>query len=296
MVVPPGQSYNERRPVAALVQLVSSVWVQQVAPDAAPYPHRNVPNGSVEVICPVGGVPRIVGPLTRPMVRLLAPGSTVVGLRFHPGAAAGVLGVPPSELVDLELDAGELWGHPAVALGERVASSASPEQAAALVQQLVVGRLAAAADPDPLVAETVRRLGPWRADDVGSLRSSLSISERQLRRRCQAAIGVAPKTLQRMLRFQGFLALVQFALSRGRNPASDGLAALAADAGYADQAHLTRECVRLTGVTPRTFLRQTAQACGCGHVHEPSFAPLLRWRWGQRRDGRFVQEPRSAGP
>jgi AraC-like DNA-binding protein len=296
MVIPSGQSYNERRPVAALAELVSSVWVQQVAPDAAPYSHRNVPNGSVEVICPVGSTPRIVGPLTRPMVRQLAPGSTVVGLRFHPGAAAGVLGLPPSELVDLELDAAQLWGRPAATLGERAASSASPEQAAALVQQLVVDRLAAAADPDPLVAETVRRLGPWRADDVGSLRSSLSISERQLRRRCQAAIGLAPKTLHRMLRFQGFLALVQFALSQGRDPAGGGLVTLAADAGYADQAHLTRECVRLTGVTPGTFLRQTAQACGCGHVHEPSFTPLLRWRWGQRQDGRSVQEPRSPGP
>jgi AraC-like DNA-binding protein len=98
-----------------------------------------------------------------------------------------------------------------------------------------------------------------------------------------------------MLRFQAFLALVQSALSQGREPAGDGLAALAADSGYADQAHLTRECVRLAGVTPRTFLRQTAQACGCGHVHEVSFAPLLRWRYGPR-DGRFVQEPRSPLP
>ena len=272
------QSYEERRPVPALADLVSSVWVQRVAPDAVPYTHRNVPNGSVEVLCQVGSVPRIVGPLTRPTVRPLAPGSTVVGLRFHPGAAAPVLGVPPSELVDLEVDADEAWGRKALELGERVHESASPEAAAALLQRLVLGRLADADGPDPLVAEAVRRLMPWRAGDLASLRSSLSVSERHFRRRCQAAIGVAPKTLHRMLRFQGFLALVQLALSQGRKPAGDGLAVLAADAGYADQSHLARECVRLTGVTPRTFLRQTEQACGRGHVHEVSFAPLLRWR------------------
>jgi AraC-like DNA-binding protein len=272
------QSFDERRPVPALADLVSSVWVQQVAPGAAPYAHRSVPNGSVEVLCQVGSVPRIVGPLTRPLVRLLAPGSTVVGLRFRPGAAASVLGVPPSELVDLEVDADEAWGRPALALGERIAGSASPEAATILLQRLIVGRLADADGPDPLVAEAVRRLMPWRADDLRSLRSSLAVSERHFRRRCQAAIGVAPKTLQRMLRFQGFLALVQLALSQGRKPAGDGLAVLAADAGYADQSHLARECVRLTGVTPRAFLRQTERACGCGHVHEVSFAPLLRWR------------------
>ena len=94
-------------------------------------------------------------------------------------------------------------------------------------------------------------------------------------RRCQSAIGLAPKVLHRMLRFQEFLALVQFALSQGRDPADDGLGLLAADAGYADQSHLTRECVRLTGLTPQAFLAETQPHCGCGHEHEVPFAPLL---------------------
>jgi methylphosphotriester-DNA--protein-cysteine methyltransferase len=59
---------------------------------------------------------------------------------------------------------------------------------------------------DVLVREAVHRLMPGGTDDVSSLTSSLSISERQLRRRCQAATGLGPKELQRMLRFQGFLA------------------------------------------------------------------------------------------
>jgi AraC-like DNA-binding protein len=56
----------------------------------------------------------------------------------------------------------------------------------------------------------------------------------------------------------------------------EGLARLAADTGYADQAHLTRECVRLTGVTPRVFLAEVERSCRCGHDHEVSFAPLLQ--------------------
>lgn len=85
-----------------------------------------------------------------------------------------------------------------------------------------------------------------------------------------------------MLRFQVLLARVQYALSRGRPPAAGGLGRLAADAGYADQAHLSRECVRLTGAPPLAFLRATAESCGCGHDHRASFGPLLA-------DGRFVQ-------
>ena len=68
------------------------------------------------------------------------------------------------------------------------------------------------------------------------------MSERQLRRRCEVAIGYGPKTLDRVLRFQRFRCL------RDRRAAS--LAQLAFESGYADQAHLTREYLRLAGTTP----------------------------------------------
>jgi AraC-like DNA-binding protein len=274
---PAGQSYVERPPVPALAGLVSSVRIQQIPPDAGPYAQRNIPNGSVEVLCRVGSVPQIVGPLTGPLVEVLTPGTTVVGVRFRPGAASSVLGLPASELVDLAVAADELWGRSAVALGERVAA-AEPEEALARLQRHVVGRLGDAPAPDPLVREAVRRLMPWRTDDVGSLTSSLNISGRQLRRRCRAVIGLAPKALHRMLRFQGFLALTQHALANGRAPTDDGLAVLAAEAGYADQPHLTRECLRLTGRSPRAFLGEAEDRCGCGHDHAAAFMPLLRRR------------------
>jgi AraC-like DNA-binding protein len=268
---PGGQTYTERPPVRALAGLVSSVWIQQVAPDAQPYTHRNIPNGGVELLCRVGGVPRAVGPLTGPFVEVLEPGATVVGVRFHPGAAPSVLGLPASALVDLTLEMDELWGRSGVALGELVDAAPSPEAALAVLQGRLVGRLADAAAPDPLVSEAVRQLR-WRTEDVGSLTSSLYISERQLRRRCHDAIGLAPKALHRLLRFQGFLALVQGQHGTGRE-----LAALAAEAGYADQPHLTRECLRLAGISPRAFLREIDENCG-SHDHAPSHAPLLRWR------------------
>jgi AraC-like DNA-binding protein len=271
------QSYIERPPVSALAGLVSSVWIQQVGRDAQPYTHRDVPSGGVELICHVGAVPRVAGPSTAARVEVLTPGTTIVGMRFRPGTAPSVLGLPASELVDLTLGVDELWGSPAVALGELANAAASPELALASLQLALAERLARAPAPDPLVSEAVRQLR-WRTDDVGSLTSSLHISERQLRRRFEAATGLAPKTLHRVLRFQRFLALAQHAIARGESPTGDGLARLAAEAGYADQPHLNRECLRLTGATPGAFLGEAEDHCGCGHDHAASYMPVLQSR------------------
>jgi AraC-like DNA-binding protein len=252
----------------------------------------------VELVCRVGSEPRIVGPLTGALVEVLEPGSTVVGLRFAPGAAARVLGLPASELVDLAVDAHDVWGAaasgrsapavgptrtPAAARRGRFALAgladpdASPERLLARVQLLVAARLGDAAAPDPVVAEAVRLLR-WSTDDVASLTSSLHISERQLRRRFQTATGLAPKPLHRVLRFQRFLSLAQHAIASGVAPAVDGIARVAAEAGYADQPHLNRECLRLTGASPGAFLGEAHEHCGCGHDHSASFLPVLRAR------------------
>ena len=70
-------------------------------------------------------------------------------------------------------------------------------------------------------------------------------------RRPAAAVGYGPKTLQRVLRFGRALA----ALDAGVD-----LARLALEAGYADQAHLTRECTRLAGAPPAALARARLSA------------------------------------
>jgi AraC-like DNA-binding protein len=268
-----GQSYRERRAAAALGAHVSCVWVQQVLPGADPYTHHTVPNGSADLMCVVGSLPRLVGPQTGPTTETLPPGTTVVGVRFRPGAAPSVLGMPASELVDLSVGWDELADGSAAALGEQVAAAATPQEAAAALEQAVLGRLADASAPDPIATEAVPRLYPWRAEDISSLPSSLYTSERTLRRRFEAAIGFSPKVLHRMLRFQGFLALAQ-----GRDRPSEELARLAAEAGYADQSHLTREALRLAGRSPRTLLLEAEEHCTPGHDHTASYGPLLHAR------------------
>jgi AraC-like DNA-binding protein len=261
------QAYAERLPLPALAGRVRTVWLQRTGPQ--PVLQRNLPTGGVELQCPIGGTPWLVGPLTRSKAGILPPGLTIVGARFWPGAASPLLGLPADELVDQVVPFSEVCGESAD-LAARLAEASGPDTALQALQLDLLHRQARTPPPDPLVAEAVRRLMPWCPTGIGQLTEDLAISESQLRRRCLAGVGVAPKALQRILRFQGYLALAQ-AAEPGRR-VSD----LAAEVGYADHAHLARECLRLTGQTPRELLGDAVD--GCGHDHAASYGPFLAAR------------------
>jgi AraC-like DNA-binding protein len=266
------QTYRERLPAPSLSELASCVWVQRVSREGPEFAHRTVPNGCIEIACMKGSrVVSVTGPRREPLVRRLPPGSTVVGVRLRPGVPADVIGATATELTDSALNLDELWGRSAVAAAERIALAATPRDAARVLEQELAARCSPAPARDPLVAEIVGRLQPWQRGRVGELTSELFMSPRQLRRRCVAAFGFPPKTLHRILRFQGFLSLAQ---AFKRHDVS--VAWLAAAAGYFDQAHLTRECVGLAGVTPRAFLEEMRASCGANHDHRVSLAGARR--------------------
>ena len=263
------QAYDERRPLPVLAGRVRTVWIQRTGP--RPVLQRNLPTGGVELHCPIGATPRFVGPLTRATVEILPPGLTIVGARFWPGAASPLLGVPADELVNQLVPFDDVRNE-ASDLSAQLADIPRPDAALQLLQLDLLRRQARMPPPDSLVAEAVWRLMPWRPTGIGPLTEDLAISESQLRRRFLAEVGIGPKTLQRTLRFQGYLALAQ-----ATRPGSL-VADLAAEVGYADHAHLARECLRLTGLTPRELLGNAADRCGCGHDHTASYGPFLATR------------------
>ena len=218
---------------------IACLWVDDPAPDERR--RRVLPDACVDVVL-VGDRLVVAGPQTAARVVTVPAGAASLGVRFRVGAAGAALGVPASELLDVTVGADELWGGE---IGERVATSPRP------LQELAAAVAERHADaPDPLV----------RAAATGTPRAALGIGDRQLRRRFADAVGYGPKTLERVLRFQRFLALA--AAPAGRD---SSLARLAIDAGYADQAHLTRECSRLAALPPAALL-----AAGAGPAGERS--------------------------
>jgi AraC-like DNA-binding protein len=175
-------------------------------------------------------------------------------VRFRIGSAGAALGLAAHELLDRSVPLTDVWGPAARRLEDRVAAAPTIDGALDALIRGVADRLPPPGGGDPLV----RRAAVALLRDGASLPQAgrvVGLEERQLRRRFERAVGYGPATLVRVQRFQRFLLLAE------REPASP-LGRLAAEAGYADQAYLTRECRRLSGLSPAALLAVGATPAG----------------------------------
>lgn len=244
-------SYREFAPPKALQAHFSRVWVHIVAA-AGEERLPVVPDGCVDLQW-FNGQLRVAGPDSRVNLERVPDGATIVGFRFQPGAAFRWLKVPLSEIVDSRVPLADLWGAAGSKLRVRLAEATGPVVAAHL-GQLLVAKSASVAQPDRVAMAIFRAIAADAASTTEVTRpltQSLGISPRSLRRYAREAFGYGPKSLHRILRFQAFLQL-----ARKRTPGSS-IADLAAAAGYADQAHLCRDCAAMSGMTPTTALART---------------------------------------
>lgn len=219
-------------------RLLRCVWSRRTDGEAGE--SRIVPDACVDVIWHrQSGRLFVAGPDTRAHVSRLAPGE-FVGVRFHTGRAPVGLGIPADALRDERVDLARLWPE-ADRLAGALASTGSTAQAQrVLVAAVGTGRRT---DPDPAVPRLLRLARDGVR--VGAMADAVGLTERQLHRRCLAAFGYGAKVLQRVLRFDEAMRL-----ARG----GAALADVAYAAGYADQAHLSREVRALAGVSPSRLL------------------------------------------
>jgi AraC-like DNA-binding protein len=228
---------------------------------------RLLPDGCLDLIWD-GHHARFARPANRLIRRPVGDTTLVTGIRIRPGWAAVIAGTPVRHLPEVT-DLAEVW-DPAAArqLAAALAATASPAARRAVLTDAVASRLASPGGPDPRVLAAVSFLGNPRAT-VGTAARHAGLSSRQLRRLFDEHIGLPPKTLHSILRFQRLRA--QLAAS---GPAPGTLARAAADCGYFDQAHLCRDCARLGGLTPATLLAASASPAQFSNTVRAIAAPI----------------------
>jgi AraC-like DNA-binding protein len=233
-----GVVYFERRSLVAPL----TVWTRTVDTSRT---GRVLPDGCMDLIWS-GDDLIVAGPDTRAHVVVDEPGARYTAVRCAPGTGPTLFGTPADELRDRRVPLSDVWAERDVReLAERIAAAADP---AACLEAAAAERLRAAdREADRFAALVVDRLRVGA--DVASVADTVNLSERQFRRRSLTAFGYGPKTLARILRLDRALGLAHQGIPAAR---------VAAHAGYADQAHLSRDVKALAGVPLRTLLNPAA--------------------------------------
>lgn len=220
--------YQERRS-----RLKGSVVWQRVT---TPGDVRILPDGCMDLIWSSDGELFVAGPDTRANIFSSRPGRTVVGVRFASGVGPIVIGVPGHELRDQRVPLETIWQPAAVRrLADEIAAGGHPGRT---LEALAEERLRGSEGALATIGEVVRLVRSGRG--VVDVADAVGLSERQLHRRSLDAFGYGPKTLARILRLGR-------AIELGRNGVV--FADVAAQSGYADQAHMARDAKALAGVS-----------------------------------------------
>jgi AraC-like DNA-binding protein len=171
-----------------------------------------------------------------------------VQIDFTPVGAHLLWRTPMHALSGRVVDLEALFGRPGLLLWEALAGARGWAERFALLDDFFLERLDDALSPVPSVT---RALGRLRASGgtvrVASLAAEIGCSRRHLVDGFREQVGVSPKTLGRILRFQRAVALA------GRGP---GWAEIAARCGYYDQAHMVRDFQQFAGASPGEFARR----------------------------------------
>ncbi|WP_042368022.1 helix-turn-helix domain-containing protein [Streptacidiphilus neutrinimicus] len=236
-------------PGPALAPYVDYHWIVRWDVTGRPaYDSQVLSHPNVHLVFEPTG-PLVYGVIRGVYTRRLVDAGQVHGVRFLPGGFRAFARGPVQELTDRVLPAGTVFGPGADELCPRVLACAETEAMVALVEEFLAARVPA--EPDPQAVQIAALVQLMTADRtlvrVEQAAARFGLSPRTLQRLFAEYVGVSPKAVLRRARLHE-------AAQRADSGSVDW-AALAADLGYSDQAHLTRDFTAVVGVPPSRYSR-----------------------------------------
>jgi AraC-like DNA-binding protein len=234
-------------PSAALAPFLDFYWiVRWDLRGQPPHEQKILPHPNVNLAFEQAGS-TIFGVDRRLFVRRIAGRGQVLGVRFRPGGFRPFWDAPVSRLTDRTVPAVEVFGAATAAARRAIMSAPGDPAMVAVAEEFLTAVLP---DRDPaaeLVAAMVARINADPAlTRVDQLAAATGLSVRRLQRLFAEYVGVGPKWVMRRARLHE-------AAERADRGADVAWAAVAADLGYADQAHLTREFTAMLGIPPARY-------------------------------------------
>ena len=251
--------YREFQSAPPLSKHVECLWLLESGEQAdSTAPERILPDGCVELILNFGALFRehkeagsselqpsrfVVGQMTQPV--LVSPTGPVqlLGIRFAPGGALPFFPTPPGELTNRIAPLADVAGALDRDLSGQVYDARDLPEKISIIESLLIRRMNAKEERGASLRGAIAMIvSSGGQTSIDRLACDLGISGRQLERRFISEVGLGPKLLCRILRFQQVFRAVE--------RADKNWARIAADCGYHDQAHLIRDFRQFAGQTP----------------------------------------------
>jgi len=256
--------YTEIAPPISLARYIECFWTLSSASQAASASaHRILPDGCCELVLNLADRFRevrddgssqlqpqmlLAGQMVRPL-RILPTGRVeIIGVRFRPAGAVAFLGLPAKELTGSIISLESVSPRLHRLILDRVMGSASFSKQLTALETILCSQLGAGQPVRQSVEAAVRVIEKTSGTiSISLLQRIVGLGSRTLEREFERAVGLPPKMLCRILRFQKVFQAIERDDVRG-------WAAVAAECGYTDQAHLIRDFREFAGETPVCLL------------------------------------------
>jgi len=234
-----------RLPAGAASELATWFWIPEWSVPAGEVSRQDVVAYPALNLVVERGAVTLSGATTRMSFRELRGTGWAVGAMLRPAAVA-VLTQAPAELLDREIELDEPELADAVSVAMASGEGRRERAVAAFSGWLIarVGRIGPAALQANALVDAL--MGPDATDTPDEAATRLAVSTRTLQRMAHRHVGLSPAAMIRRRRLQ------EAALRLRADPRAD-LAGLAAELGYADHAHLTRDFRSVLGFTPSDY-------------------------------------------
>lgn len=191
----------------------------------------------------------VVAPHLRCGVVEMSAGYSCIDVKLTALGAYRILAAPLCEVGGVVGPLDDVVGREAADLAERVADASDWDARFGAVDDFLAARLQRGPAPSRAVAWAVDRLeATGGSTPIGDLAEELGWSRRHFVAMFRQQVGLPPKSVARLLRFEHVLRRIDAAPARWAD--------IAQDCGYFDQSHLNRDFRDLLGTTPTEYVAQ----------------------------------------
>ncbi len=174
----------------------------------------------------------------------------IFSVRFKPAGLSRFINRDISTFNDKVVPLKDLWGTDAIVFEQKILEAENHHQRIKWTEEFLISKFCGDLTLHKLLADCVEKVVQSKGNiGISNLSREFNISKRQLERLFVSGVGLSPKFMSRIIRFNHVLQLIE-------NNTGGNFTSVAFDGGFYDQAHFIKDFRELTGLNPKQYFAE----------------------------------------